>query len=115
EVCSPEYCRSLAWQGNPDLAGVGAFTSLVMGVGFSSLFALAIVSERLLRLFYKSKDDKAQNSFQQAIRTSFGVFWDSAFLFNMSVTIAAVVSIKQDSSPYNLEFTLLSALISWAM
>ncbi|KAM7210976.1 hypothetical protein V8F06_013632 [Rhypophila decipiens] len=115
EVCSPEYCRSLAWQGNPDLAGVGAFTSLVMGVGLSSLFALAIVSQRLLRLFSKSKDDKAHNSFQQAIRTSFGVFWDSAFLFNMSVTIAAVVSITQDPSPYNKEFTILSMSISWTI
>ena len=72
DVCWPEYCWSLAWQGNPDLAGVGAFASLVIGVGFACLFGLAIVSQRLLQFLSKNKDDKAQqqNSFQQAIRTN---------------------------------------------
>jgi len=44
EACSSEYCRSLAWQGNPDLAGVGAFASYVIGVAFASLLGLTIVS-----------------------------------------------------------------------
>ena len=50
-----------------------------------------------------------------AILTSFAVFWDSAFLFNLAVTAAVVVSLSQNTSLYNQEFTRLSASISWSI
>lgn len=91
--------------------------SYVVGVAFASLFAVAIVSQRLLLFKGNNNKNMAAKStkFHQAIRTSFGVFWDSAFLFNMAVTIAVVVSMQQNSSLYNQEFTRLSASISWSI
>ena len=116
-TCLLEYCRHLAWQGNPDLAGVGAFASYTIGVAFATAFALAILSQRLLSFTRKRKHSTKPSTSRlpSAILTSFAVFWDSAFLFNLAVTVAAVVSLSQDTSLYNQEFTRLSASISWSI
>ncbi|KAK4455305.1 hypothetical protein QBC34DRAFT_66931 [Podospora aff. communis PSN243] len=113
-TCLPEYCRGLAWQGNPDLAGVGAFASYTIGVALAVIFTLAILSCHLFSLAF-NQNNSHNITLPPSFLTSFTLFWDSAYLFNLAVTIAAAISLSENTSLYNQEFTRLSASISWSV
>jgi hypothetical protein len=123
-TCFIEYCRDLEWQGNPDLAGVGAFASYTIGVALAVFFTVAILSHRLFPFTSNPpphshpkihSNAKRTTRLPPALLTSFTLFWDSAYLFNLAVTIATAISLSQNNSLYNREFTRLSASISWSI
>ena len=107
--CAAEFCQNLAWSGNPDLAGVGVFVSYLVEIGLASIFAVVIASERVFGVVIKPA------RLHYALRTSFDLFWDSALLFNLAVTISAIVSLSTDPDAYDVEFTRLSLSITWSV
>lgn len=50
-----------------------------------------------------------------AFQTSLGLFWDTAFLFHLAVTMAGLVSVGESDSVYISDFAHLSSAVTWSV
>ncbi|KAJ9134289.1 C6 zinc finger domain containing protein [Pleurostoma richardsiae] len=77
--CSEELCKELDWQGDQDLAGIGAMITYYLAAFFSTMYFVVLVFPRLRKIA----------RFIDAFEESLNTFIDAALLFAISMLVAA--------------------------
>ncbi|KAH6661532.1 hypothetical protein F5X68DRAFT_252896 [Plectosphaerella plurivora] len=131
EGCLVEYCQALGWEGNSDLAGIGVsdepwnrtgrpanvkqvLSAYSIQVGITSFFILSSLFYSLVlkhpprRMSIATMSDRP---FFTALQSSLGIFWDTALLFALSVSIASIILTFTDRATYTQAFCALSAVL----
>ncbi|KAK0622469.1 hypothetical protein B0T14DRAFT_563918 [Immersiella caudata] len=113
--CEPEVCYQLNWEGNPDLAGIGVLLSYAIEVVLATVFVFVLGPQYLHRLHESpSRTHRAKTPIWAAFQTSLGLFWDTALLFNLAVTVAALVAVAETRSMYINDFARMSSAVTWS-
>ncbi len=125
--CKFRFCQELTFEGNPDIAGIGIFASYIVEVILATLFILAIGAPYILgfkryrthRPFGETHDpSQVSGRAWSALNASLGIFWDSAFVFSLSIGVATIASTYTNFSFYDREFmgpsTSLTASVLFA-
>jgi hypothetical protein len=96
--------------------GTQVLISYVIEVCLATIFILVFGSRHL---FYWQQPMNRVNTINKpiwaAVQTSLGLFWDTAFLFHLAVTMAGLVSIGESNSVYIGDFARLSSAVTWSV
>ncbi|KAK3988196.1 hypothetical protein QBC44DRAFT_398658 [Cladorrhinum sp. PSN332] len=109
-VCTVEFCRSLTWEGNADLAGIGVFITYIVEVVLATFFLFSLAaphafrSSRKKQYAYGEPINSRTDKTWAALQTSLGMFWDSALLFSVATGAASIVSTTTNLSWYDRLF-----------
>lgn len=133
EACHSEFCKSLQWEGNPDISGIGVLIAYIVQCIITSLFCAACVfldlRARLNHRFYSVAGDtphhpRVHRSTQwmygsttspkiKAFRESLEMFWLSSSYFGFGIIVAGlVVNSTAGPSEHTLLFSLFAAQLS---
>ncbi|KAK4450163.1 heterokaryon incompatibility protein-domain-containing protein [Podospora aff. communis PSN243] len=117
-----ELMRSIAPDPFSNLtAGAIVTTAYIIEAGlatiFLSFFAYRVISSSSRRNTKPrpNLDQTSGNNLSAALQTSFGLFWDSAFLFGMAVSLSVLITITFGTTSYDITFGLLASNFTWAI
>ncbi|KAF1829555.1 hypothetical protein BDW02DRAFT_651276 [Decorospora gaudefroyi] len=113
--CRPELCRSIEWEGNPDLSGIGILSAYIIQAVFATLFT-ALRIYKVIRSTRKGTpppDDTVTSLPQNRLAKCFGIFWLSSLYFSLCTVIAsAAINFIEKGTIHTMVFSFLSALFS---
>jgi hypothetical protein len=90
--------------------------SYVIEVVLATVFVLVLGSQYLYRFSETpSRTHRVKTPIWAAFQTSLGLFWDTALLFNLAVTVAALVAVAETRSQYINDFARLSSAVTWSV
>ncbi|KAK4111074.1 hypothetical protein N656DRAFT_799374 [Canariomyces notabilis] len=104
--CSASVCRSLGWQGNTDLAGIGVFSSYCIEAALATIYLVVLLANR----FKIWKKGRVLDSFLGTVSD----LVQGVFVFSVAIMIASLHSIVKvlDQSDYSVTtYEIVTAML----
>ncbi|KAM7182689.1 hypothetical protein V8F33_014107 [Rhypophila sp. PSN 637] len=133
ERCFLDFCHGLGWEGNPDLAGIGArshdvapadmvhndqpqvFAAYLIQAIFTMGFLMTYLFRSLINLNLKRKGQPPLHSWKR-LDECLAIFWISSFCFSLCILIASLsITYLSNNSQHAVYFSFFGSMFSVAV
>ncbi|KAH7070478.1 hypothetical protein BKA63DRAFT_518501 [Paraphoma chrysanthemicola] len=112
EKCLVDYCRTIGWDGNPDIAGIGMLATYVIQAMLVTIYLIGVITIRSEILLPKLRTVPSLFRVLVALKHSVVDLLSACFLFSIAMLFAGSISLLREIPTFTMYVLIISMPVS---